>query len=397
MLNNYKIITCVLLCFILSSVTKAQILKICTQEENLKHNATTEWGTMFSHSKNRTIEQLVDYPMGLLFLPKNAQGLLYNEGGEIINALIKKHYGFEAFTDVDAMLTLDVWYLAIFDDPDYKEYHIENIPIIFLDGYPVDDARFGLSKTLESADWDYFLKFSKKEYSEDNINILLTKWINKMKGLGFVPEENYYKSDYYKFNYDLRKGNKKVDFAYSADGTSYSVVIGVNYDIYSTYAYEQIKKLYIDGNTEDCLKKIDEFLKRYDYSKHPHENTLDVYLLKGQIYWEEKKYSLAEGIFEEIVRKYPDEKKVITLSGDCAWKKAIDSGLKTDYDHAIWLFKKLEDKYPNKPEYWGQTLYILYSQNNNNQSRDKYAKYWRLGNTNPKWVGPSSPKFFKAN
>ena len=110
MLNNYKIITCVLLCFILSSVAKGQIVKICAQEDNTKYNEEIVDAPILSHSQSRTIEQLVDYPMGLLFLPKDGKGLFDEKYFEIVQSLIKKNTGFKyKKNNYDNSLGLTLW------------------------------------------------------------------------------------------------------------------------------------------------------------------------------------------------------------------------------------------------------------------------------------------------
>ena len=66
------------------------------------------------------------------------------------------------------------------------------------------------------------------------------------------------------------------------------------------------------------------------------------------------------------------------MPAKCAWMKAQASATKADREKAIKLFKELETKYPDNPDYWGEPLYILYNNNGQLQLRDKYKKYYNV-------------------
>lgn len=138
------------------------------------------------------------------------------------------------------------------------------------------------------------------------------------------------------------------------------------------FAFMYIQTLYQDGKRDLCIQRIDKFVEKFA----DNDNAVSAYLMKGQIYFEDKKYDEAEKVFAEAVAKFPDEERAITMPAKCAWMKAQASGTKADREYAIKLFKELETKYPSNPDFWGEPLYILYNNNNQTALRDKYKKYY---------------------
>ena len=137
------------------------------------------------------------------------------------------------------------------------------------------------------------------------------------------------------------------------------------------YAYMNIQNLLMNGRKEECIRQIDKFLAKFG----DNDQTVSAYLIKGQIYFEDKKFDMAENVFNIAARKYPNDERAITMPAKCAWVRAQSSNLQSDREHAINLFKQLEAKFPNNPDYWGEPLYILYEKNQQPQLRDKYKKY----------------------
>ena len=137
------------------------------------------------------------------------------------------------------------------------------------------------------------------------------------------------------------------------------------------YAYMNIQNLLMNGRKEECIRQIDKFLAKFG----DNDQTVSAYLMKGQIYFEDKKFDMAENVFNIAARKYPNDERAITMPAKCAWMRAQSSNLQSDREHAINLFKQLEAKFPNNPDYWGEPLYILYEKNQQPQLRDKYKKY----------------------
>ncbi|MBO4664504.1 MAG: tetratricopeptide repeat protein [Bacteroidaceae bacterium] len=140
------------------------------------------------------------------------------------------------------------------------------------------------------------------------------------------------------------------------------------------FAFMYIQTLYTEGKKADCIAQIDKFVGKYA----DNDNAVSAYLMKGQIYFEDKKYDEAEKVFAEAVAKFPEEERAITMPAKCAWMKAQASATKADREKAIKLFKELETKYPDNPDYWGEPLYILYNNNGQLQLRDKYKKYYNV-------------------
>ena len=140
------------------------------------------------------------------------------------------------------------------------------------------------------------------------------------------------------------------------------------------FAFMYIQTLYQEGKKADCIAQIDKFVEKFA----DNDNAVNAYLMKGQIFFEDKKYDEAEKVFADAVAKYPDEERAITMPAKCAWMKAQASATKADREKAIKLFKELETKYPDNPDYWGEPLYILYNNNGQLQLRDKYKKYYNV-------------------
>lgn len=140
------------------------------------------------------------------------------------------------------------------------------------------------------------------------------------------------------------------------------------------FAFMYIQTLYTEGKKNECIQQIDKFVEKYA----DNDNAVNAYLMKGQIFFEDKKFDDAEKVFADAVAKYPDEERAITMPAKCAWMKAQASATKADREKAIKLFKELETKYPNNPDYWGEPLYILYNNNGQLQLRDKYKKYYNV-------------------
>lgn len=139
------------------------------------------------------------------------------------------------------------------------------------------------------------------------------------------------------------------------------------------FNFMYIQSLYQDGKKADCIKQIDKFMDKFASN----ENAVNALLMKGQIFFEDKKYDEAEKVFAIAAEKYPEEERAITMPAKCAWMKAQTSGTKADRDYALKLFKELEAKYPDNPDFWGEPLYILYNNSNLIKERDKYKKYYK--------------------
>lgn len=138
------------------------------------------------------------------------------------------------------------------------------------------------------------------------------------------------------------------------------------------FAFMYIQTLFQEGKKDVCLDRINKFIDKYS----DNDNVVNAYLMKGQIYFEDKNYDEAGKVFAEAAVKFPEEERAITMPAKCAWMKAQASGSKADRETAIKMFKELETKYPSNPDFWGEPLYILYNNNNQPALRDKYKKYY---------------------
>lgn len=145
-------------------------------------------------------------------------------------------------------------------------------------------------------------------------------------------------------------------------------------ETYPNFAFMLMQYQFNEKKYDECLTTIEEIK-----AKCPdNENTINAYLMQGQILFEKKEFTKAEDVFKQAVAKYPDDERAITMPAKSAWMKAQTSGDKNDMNHAIELFKELQTKYPDNSEYWGEPLYILYNNTNNIKMRDMYKKYYNV-------------------
>lgn len=145
-------------------------------------------------------------------------------------------------------------------------------------------------------------------------------------------------------------------------------------ETYPAFAFMLMQYQFNNDKKDDCLKTIQDIK-----AKCPdNENTINAYLMEGQIYFEKKLYDKAEALFAEAVQKFPNDERAVTMPAKSAWMKAQTSGDKKDMQHAIDEFKKLEATHPSEPDLWGEPLYILYNNTGNTAARDKYKKYYSV-------------------
>jgi hypothetical protein len=66
------------------------------------------------------------------------------------------------------------------------------------------------------------------------------------------------------------------------------------------------------------------------------------------------------------------------MAARSAWMIAQTNGSKkADLEEAIRLFTELEKATPNEPDYWGESLYILYNNTQQTAQAAKYKKYYK--------------------
>ena len=80
----------------------------------------------------------------------------------------------------------------------------------------------------------------------------------------------------------------------------------------------------------------------------------------------------------EAIAKFPDEDRCLIMAARSAWMIAQTNGSKkADLEEAIRLFTELEKATPNEPDYWGESLYILYNNTQQTAQAAKYKKYYK--------------------
>lgn len=192
--------------------------------------------------------------------------------------------------------------------------------------------------------------------AEDVENAYLELVGTKYESTAYSALCNYYReTNADKYIEYLKKGMDKADA-----------------ETWPNFAFMLMQYQFTNDKKDDCLNTIQQIKEKAP----DNENTVNAYLMEGQIYFERKLYDKAEALFAEAVQKFPDDERAITMPAKSAWMKAQASGDKAAMQHAVDLFKELEAKYPNNTDYWGEPLYILYNNMGNIAARDKYKKYY---------------------
>ena len=150
-------------------------------------------------------------------------------------------------------------------------------------------------------------------------------------------------------------------------------------DLRSNFAFIHMQNLYNGGQykseEKDELKKAIQLIKD-EFSDD--DNAVNAYLMDGQMAFDEKKYDEAKKIYQEAIAKFPDEDRCLIMAARSAWMIAQTNGSKkADLEEAIRLFTELEKATPNEPDYWGESLYILYNNTQQTAQAAKYKKYYK--------------------
>ncbi|MBO4430240.1 MAG: hypothetical protein J5790_02735 [Bacteroidaceae bacterium] len=191
----------------------------------------------------------------------------------------------------------------------------------------------------------------------------------KYKGVAYNSLSNFYREK------DKAKQNK-----YLKAGVDALKNDPEQKDLRSNFAFVLMQNLYNGGEYEkdgnkDALKQAIQLIKD-EFSDD--ENAVNAYLMDGQIAFDEKKYAEAKEIYQTACAKYPDEERCLIMAARSAWMMAQTNGSKkADMEEAIKLFKQLEAACPNEPEYWGESLYILYNNTEQTAQAAKYKKYYK--------------------
>ena len=150
-------------------------------------------------------------------------------------------------------------------------------------------------------------------------------------------------------------------------------------DLRANFAFIYAQNLYNGGNykaeDKESLKKAIQLIKD-EFSDN--DMAMNAYQMEGQIALNDKKYKEAIDLFLAASEKYPDEEKFLILAAGSAWENAKNNGSKKpDLEQAIKLFKEVEKACPSEPEFWGESLYILYNNTQQTALANQYKKYYK--------------------
>ena len=220
-------------------------------------------------------------------------------------------------------------------------------------------------------DWKTYAKaFRAQSYlniegtPEDKIVSVYTELFpTKYKGVAYQSLANYYREK------DQAKQNK-----YLQEGIDALKDAPEQKDQRANFAIILMQNQFQAGDKEG-FKKTAALIK----SEFPdNDNTINAYLMEGQMAFEDKQYDEAKAIFLAAKEKFPDEPKTLLMAARSAWMKAQAGGSKrADMDDAITLFKQLEAENPEDPELWGESLYILYNNTQQTALAAPYKKYYK--------------------
>ncbi|MBO7580814.1 MAG: hypothetical protein J6T38_04760 [Bacteroidaceae bacterium] len=190
----------------------------------------------------------------------------------------------------------------------------------------------------------------------------------KYKGVAFNSLSNYYRES------DKTKQNK-----YLLAGIEGLKDDPEQKDLRANFAFVYMQNLFNGGEygaeNKEALKKAIQLIKD-EFSEE--DNAVNAYLMEGQIAFDEKKYAEAKNIYLAAREKFPEEERCLIMAARSAWMIAQTSGSKKpDLEEAIKLFKELEKACPSEPEYWGESLYILYNNTQQTALANQYKKYYK--------------------
>ena len=191
----------------------------------------------------------------------------------------------------------------------------------------------------------------------------------KYKGLAYQSLSNYYREK------DKVKQNK-----YLKDGIEALKDDPEQKDLRTNFAFILMQNLYNGGEYSDNKESLKSAIQLIKNEFSDDENAVNAYLMEGQIAFDEQNYKVAKDIYTTAKEKYPDEIRCLVMAARSAWMIAQTNGSKKpDLEEAIKLFKELEAQTPSEPEYWGESLYILYNNTQQTALANQYKKYYKGG------------------
>ena len=231
----------------------------------------------------------------------------------------------------------------------------------------------------EKVDLDYYKTYAKVFRAQSLLNIEGTPEADvvaayealiptKSKAVAYNSLSNYFSQK------DKVKQNK-----YLLEGIEALKDDAERKDLRANFAFIYAQNLYNGGNykseDKESLKKAIQLIKD-EFSDN--DMAMNAYQMEGQIALNDKKYTEAIELFLAASAKYPDEEKFLLLAAGSAWENAKNNGSKKpDLEQAIKLFKEVEKACPSEPEFWGESLYILYNNTQQTALANQYKKYYK--------------------
>ena len=231
----------------------------------------------------------------------------------------------------------------------------------------------------DKVDLDYYKTYAKVFRAQSLLNIEGTPEADvvaayesliptKSKAIAYNSLSNYFSQK------DKVKQNK-----YLVEGIEALKDDAERQDLRANFAFIYAQNLYNGGNykaeDKESLKKAIQLIKD-EFSDN--DMAMNAYQMEGQIALNDKKYKEAIDLFLAASEKYPDEEKFLILAAGSAWENAKNNGSKKpDLEEAIKLFKQVEKACPTEPEFWGESLYILYNNTQQTALANQYKKYYK--------------------
>ena len=114
-------------------------------------------------------KRLIDYPLGLTFLPKNAEGVVGLGGIHKVEALIKQN---RSWTCQIKELSTGSKYIALFKHNGYVDSY---------KGHLFDDADYTVGENYYSNHWEFNFSLDKAKYSEEYVEQLYKDMLGKLE------------------------------------------------------------------------------------------------------------------------------------------------------------------------------------------------------------------------
>ena len=163
-------------------------------------NTTTPKSTTTTASTARTIEQLINYPMGQLYLPKNGEGMLTYGQGDRFEKTVKDHVSWKYKYGIVTEGKLSHLYSYSSDGFDLK-----------YDVYPIYETKMVFSDNSQFSHWEYDIKFPQDRYTYDEVQKIYNRIIQELNALGLNMHDETIYGDLTKINKQGRLGGKRVD------------------------------------------------------------------------------------------------------------------------------------------------------------------------------------------